>query len=458
MAVTQTGANGLFTRLGVLFKVVERVHTHQTDASAGLAAEIEGVLDEYDSGDMQYVNGFVDSTESWQRDAANIFDAVSRIAKSTVIGMVDDDTTLNRLTVKDAVEELIDQMGTSYDVKGNVFAVSGTGDGGSGTTGTGDGRVITSRTNGDGDTFQNLRIDKSKFVCIRDAQVTGTAGRETFQHKGELALSDIRHPDWPGGYGQTATLTVSDPSYSQQSALNRNGLANSDFEDFTTTNTPDNWTVVTGTVGTHIKEESTTIHRGSKALKFEGLGGVLSSIKQQFATAGQTTVKLRPKTRYCVSFWTRRASSVGSGVLRVSLRDSSGTAIGSGELSVTLTSDTADTWVHHSFTFSTPAVLPATAFFHVETTTAIPSYSELFIDGLQMFRMGNVTNSSSFHVAIVPGATDFVVDDYVNVAVTQATVGKMQTFFNQFVGMELLGLQLPYQTDTTETASDDLIA
>ena len=461
MAVTLTGTNGLFTRLGKLYKIVERVQSHQTGASAGLAAEIEDVLDEFNSADMQYADAFVDTTETWQKDAANIYSPISSLAKELVIGMVNDDTTLNQKTLKNALDELIDQMGTSDDVKGNVFSVTGTSDGGlTVASGTGDGRVITSDTNGEGKKFQNLHADAVTVTCIKDAQVTGTAGRESFSLRGELSISDIRHPDFPGGNGQNNTITVSDPSYSQQSSIGRNSLANSDFEDFATANTPDNWTIVTGVAGTDILEEGTVTHRGKKSLEILGDASTLTHLSQSFNTSGQTTVKLRPETRYCVSFWTRRTASTLAGVARFSVKDGGGTILDSGNaaLSVTLTSDTADTWTHHSFTFSSPAVLPDTSTFHIELTTAITSSASLYIDGVQMFRMGQITNSSSFYIAVIPGATDFIVDDVSKVTVTKTTTGKIQSFSNQFLGLESMGLQLPFQTDGSETVSDSLIS
>jgi len=461
MAVTLTSSNGLFTRLGKLFKVVERIQTLQTNGTTGLAAEIEDVLDEYNSADMQYADALSDSTEHWQKSCANIYSAVTRVAKETVIGMVDDDTTLNQKTLSKALDELIDQMGTSSDVKGNVFSVTGTGDGGSAFTGTGNGCIITSDTNGEGAKFQNLHADVTTVKCIKDAQVTGTAGRETFVMMGEKSETDVRHPDFPGGNGQNNSISVSDPAYSQQSSQNRNSLNNSNFENFTTTNTPDKWSIVVGAAGTEILEESTIVHRGSKCLEFnDGGGSNLTKVEQSFDTSGQTTVKLRPETRYCVSFWTYRTSGVGSGVLRVSVKDGSNNILNSGTaaLSVTLGSDTVTTWIHHSFTFSTTAILTASAKFVIELTTALGSTSQVYIDGVQCFRMANLTNSSSFHVAIIPGATNFIVDDYVKLTITKSTTGKMQSFCNQFLGLENLGLQLPYQTDASESISDSLIA
>ena len=51
-----------------------------------------------------------------------------------------------------------------------------------------------------------------------------------------------------------------------------------------------------------------------------------------------------------------------------------------------------------------------------------------------------------------------VLEDYAKLGLTKGTTGKMQTFCNKFLGLDKLGLQLPYQTDGSETAADSLIA
>lgn len=461
MAVTLTGTGGLFTRLGKLIQILVRVEAHQTDGTSGLAAEIEDVIDEYNSTDMGYADQLIDSTEDWQKSAANIFNALSRMAKDTIIGMVNDDTTLNQLTLKNALDELIEQMGTASDVKGNVYSISGTGDGGIVFTGSGDGYIITSKSNGKEQALQNLHVDKTVVVCTKDAQVSGTPGRETFRMRGEKKITDIRDVLFPGGNGQNNTISVSDPAYSQQSNLNRNSLANGTFETFSVPDTPNNWPIDTGVPGTGIQEEGTVVHRGSKSLKFVGdAGGTLLHIHQTFDTPGQTTVKLKPQTKYCVSFWSRRDAAVAGGVLRVSMKDGGGTDISpSAALVVTLTSDTANTWVHHSFAFATPLDLPDSAAFHIELTTAITNTSSVFIDSVQIFRMGTLTGSvSTFHIAVIPGETDFIVDDTVDITIAKTTIGKFQTHLNRLLGMEDMGIQFPFQIDASESISDSLIS
>ena len=454
MAVTLISTNGLFTRLGKLFKIADRVNTHQDASTTGLYDEIEDAIEQYSYADVKYADALIGSTVQWQTDAANIYTAIARMARETVIGMVDDDTTLNRKTLRNALVELIDQMGTANDVKGNVFSMSiGS------FSGTGNGKAIVSLLNGEGKTFQYLHLDNTNLKCTKDAQITGTAGRESFTVRGEAKISDIRHPDWPGGNGQLNSITVSDPAYSQQSGVGRNNLANGSFNTFSTTNTPDNWTIVTGSAGATIFEEGTIVHRGAKSLELLGNGSLLHSLTQEFGTSGQTSVKLRPETRYACSCWMRVDSAASAGSMTITLRDGSAALISTeATLTVAHGAMTDDTWTHQSFTFSTPAVIPDTAKIYVTASVAIASGGRWYIDGLQVFRMAQVTDASSFHIAVVPGATDFVEDDDAKLTLTRSTAGNMQTFLNKFLGLEEMGLQIPYQTDDSETVGDGLIA
>tara|TARA_R100000808_G_C2150249_1_gene158931 strand:- start:713 stop:2092 length:1380 start_codon:yes stop_codon:yes gene_type:complete len=459
MAVTQTGTNGLFTRLGKLFFIAEKVEAHQGTGANSLADEIEDVVDEFNSADMHMVSDFTakDAILAHQKNAANIYSAISNIAQRTVIEMVDNDTELNQKTIKQAIEELNDQSGTSKDVKGNVFSLAGD-DSPSAITGTGDGKYFTSSSNGKGQKFQHLRAGSTTLKCVKDSQVTGTKGREVFSLMSDRAISDIRDPEWPGGYGTASSIVVSDPDYQQQTGIGRNMLANGNFETFSVTNTPDNWTVATGTIGTTILENS-GFHRGSKCLRFKGDGSQLTKITQTFNTAGQTTAKLRPETRYGMCFWVKVDSGVAAGVLKVRIYKADGsTVLDTADITVTGTALTDDTWTAQAVTFSTPLVLESSYSISVELTTALTNNGNLYVDGLQVFRMQHLTDSSSFHIAVIPGANDFVVDDYGKLAITKSTTGKMQTYCNKFLGLDKLGLQLPYQTDGSETAADSLIA
>jgi len=457
MAVTFETSNGLFKRLGKLFFIARKVEAHQGTGSGSLADEIEDVVDEFTSADMHMVSDFTakDAILNWQKSAGDIMYTISNIAKRCVIEMVNDDTTLNQKTLRQALEELVDQMSTSDHVEDAVFSLTGD-DSPVSFTGTGSGRFFTSTSNGEGKKFQYLRVGYTTLECVKDAQVSGTAGRESFTLMSDKAISDIRDPAFPGGYGSTNTIAVSDPTYSQSNAVGRNMLNNGDFETFTVANTPDNWTVATGTIGTTLLE-NTGYHRGAKCLRIKGDGSQLTKITQTFNTAGQTTAKFKPETRYGLCFWIKVDAGVSAGVLKIRIYKADGsTVLDTADESVTLVGLVDDTWTAKAVTFSTPLVLDSSYSISVELTTAVTNNGNVYIDGLQVIRMQHLTNESSFHIAVIPGATDFIVKDLAKVTITQSTTSEFQKYLNKFLGLEDLGIQIPYHTSAS--IADSLIA
>ena len=455
MAVTLTGTNSLFQRLGRLFFIAEKVEAHQglvAGDSNSLFAEIQDAVAEYDAQDIHMISDFTgtDSTLAHQKNSANIYNEISQVAQTTVIEMVNDDTTLNQKTLRKALVELIDQMSTSAHVEDAVFSVAGD-DAPTAITGTGDGKYFTSSSNGEGKKFQYLRVGSTTLECVKDAQISGTAGRETFTLKSNKAISDIRDPAFPGGYGNTNSIVVSDPSHQQQTGVGRNMLANGNFETFTVANPPDNWTVVTGTLGTTLLSEATVVHRGSKALEIVGNGSQLTKITQTFNTTGQTTAKFRPETRYGMCFWVRVDAVVSTGVLKVRIYKADGsTVLDTADIAIALSTELTDnTWTAQAVTFSTPLVLESSYKISVELTTAVTNTAHVYIDGLQVFRMQNLTNDASFHIAVIPGATDFKLEDEAKLAITQSTVSKFQKYLNKFLGLERMGIQMPYHASAS---------
>jgi len=466
MTVTLTGTNGLFTRLGKLFQLAERINTHQTNASSGLKAEIEDVLDEYSSGDLEYVQDLVATDEAWQKNAANIFTTIRSIASKTLIGMVDDDVTLPAKSVHEAGKELISQMETaSASIKGNVFSAAVS----YGSSNTGDGKGVVSLINGEGNAFQNLRPDTITLVCTRDAQVSGTISREQFTvTKSNPKITDIRDVDWGTGMGLKGTgIIVADPAYSGSSAVGRNALVNGSFNNYSTTNNPDNWTAVVGSFGTEFLEEGTIKHLGDKSMKFVSDGSTLNDIKQQLNTSGASTVRLRQEERYMMGIWFRPTTGIAgpSEVVTARLENGSGALLGStsgdnstATLSFNIYDFSSASWHFTSTSFSTVKDIPVTPEMHLEITEAITNTKGVYLNGFQLLRMPKVGGNTGFHALVVPSDTDWIVDDEITFTITKDTTGKFSTYLDKFLGFGELDLQLPFKTDGSETVADSLIA
>ena len=395
MAVTLTGTNGLFTRLGKLFKIVDRVNTHQADGTAGLAKEIQDVLDEYDTADNDHALALTGVTEQVQREAANVYRRIQIVCQKTLVEMFNDDNPLPSKSVDWALERLIDQMiSTSKSVNAASWDTALASSDGLGGSITGTGTVIRGLINGRGENIQNMMTDKIKFTCTKDSQYTGTIGRETFSVESKAAISDIRDPLYPQGFGLSGRITVSDATRSATHSPGRNLLTNSDFEDFATTDTPDNWTIVTGAAGTGIKESSTVLVSAvtGKSLNLVGdSGGTLLKMTQTFDTSGQTSSKLKPETVYCISGWIKGQASL-TGTIRFCVTDGSGTiltSVNGNSFSKTFDLSTASTstFTHVSGVFATPRDVPSTVKFQMDLTVAMANTKNCYIDQLQLLSL-----------------------------------------------------------------------
>jgi hypothetical protein len=451
MAVTLTGTDGLFTRLGKLFKIVDRVYTHQQDGTAGLAKEIQDAIDEYDGGDNDHILALTGNKLDWQKEAAGIYSTIRQVCEKTIIEMVHDDDPLPSKNLHSAIKRLIDQMETaSASIEDSVFV-----DSLSATTGTGNPVLLTNFRNDEGNKIQNCRTDKLVFSCIKDAQVTGSEQREVFSITGQAPITDIRDPDWPGGYGSVGSIAVSDPGYSQSMSLGRNMLANSDWETFSTTNTPDNWTLAAGVATTNFLTESTTKETGDNSLKLLSSGANVE-ISQTLNTSGQSTARLRPQTRYCLVYKLYVPTATNSGVLRVRVENGAGAALTDAESTVTLSGESKDSWLTKAVFFSTPLDVHATNKVVIETTTLMTSTQFIFIDNVQLIQPVKYAGKQGFHAILLPGSTAPVLEDEFTLTVSQTTAGTMQKHLDRMLSMHKRGLQFPYSTSAT--IADSLIA
>jgi hypothetical protein len=460
MAVTLTGTNGLFTRLGKLFQIAVQVKS----AQGTLATEIQDALNEFDVGDNDHALALTGIKEAAQMSMASVYSNIRTVAHKTLIEMVHDDDPLPSKHLRAALERLIKQMeDASASINASAYAASDTAH--SGNTGNG---ILVATTNANSLNTANTRAESIVFKCTKDAQVTGTGGREVFSVKGEMSRPDVRDYLWPGGSGTGASLTVVDPSVDATDNLHKNLLTNSDFEDFTT-NTPDNWTIEVGTAGTHTAKNTTStyIYKGdgsqSASLSIIGDASNLTKLTQSLNTAGQTTGKLRPDTMYVMFFRSYLDSGIAAGVLKASIKDSGGSTVGITNMkadtgSISLSAISAGAWNTHTVFFKTPEALPSGTPYKMtlELTTALTNTKRVYIDQMCVFRAVQVGNGP--YVGLIGGSTNFVKDDEIVLAVTKSSTGTMQEYFDKFFGMYGMGLQLPENSAGSETIADSLIA
>ncbi len=263
--------------------------------------------------------------------------------------------------------------------------------------------------------------------------------------------------DWPAGSGINDTLIATDPSIDASSSIGQNRATNSDFEDFTVVNIPDNWNNEVGVAGTDYKETSTAL-RGLKALEFVGDGATLSAISQP--------ITIKPNTVYCIGIWVRDdGTGPAAGVLRASLRDSAenvynaSTSLTTASVSIDLTA-VGSTYAFSSITFETPTLLQAggvTAELWLDLTTALTTGRSAFVDGVFIAEMKQFGGLGGPFILVTPGDTDFIRGDRFKATITNNNEGQFVRGLDRFIDMYSLGKFIRSIADGTETISDTLV-
>jgi hypothetical protein len=451
MAVTLTGTDGLFTRLGKIWQVMKDIEAHQSGGAASLDTQIEDVLDEYSAADADMAAALSNYTRTAQSEAGNAINTLNQSAITTLIEMVNDDVPLPSKTTQDALEELLRQMIANSDsFNGGNPVIGGLT---ANANNTGNGTVLYSQSDREGNTLQHHRPETFLLQCEQDAQVTGTAGQEVFSVKGEASQSDIRLYDWPGGSGYSSSIRVSDPAQDARTNVGGNRLTNSAFETFTTTNQPDSWTIETGTVGSDILEEGTTVYRGSKALAFVGDGSTLVKISQSLAN-----VRIEPDTVYFVSYRLSVDASTVAGALRFTIQDNTNTPLAGATITETLSSiSSGGTFDQNWLPFYTPTALPAGLKFAVEYTTAQTATKKVYIDDLILFKAHQIAPNGPYF-GIIPGSTPFVVTDEFTQVINNLYTGEVLKYMDRSFDLYNKTLLFPFSIVGAETVSDTVIS
>lgn len=476
MSVTLTGTGGLFTRLGRLAYGVKSANLYlgATDISAGglkaVGVTTTDVLAQFASA-LQYVpDGINSSRDSARQSLSNWKSDLRAIAAKTVIEQVHADATLVSKDIETALRELIRQMigsGTAYAADNDVDASTVSASVSAVSTNTGTGACVCSVVRPDGGNNELVFGEVFEVAVTTAAGQGGTARSETCSVKGEVAVSDSLAFDWPGGSGASTSLTVVDATIDGST----NMLYNSDFQSYTTTDTPDYWAILVGAATTDILKESSTVYRsGTNCLRFKGDGVTLPSIAQSFAQtvavgSGGTSATLKPDTVYAVNCWARKSASAAAGVLNVRLLDSSNAqttddASTNNSITVAVGSLSSASWTAFNGFFRTPkAVTSATAYkLNVRTSTAITSGESIYVADLAMAECPTPIYANGPYAAVFAGATNFIQGDKFNVTVSQNRAGEIQEWFDRFFGMRQLGLILPSDTGGSETIVDTLVA
>jgi hypothetical protein len=473
MAVTLTGTGGLFTRLGKLFGLAKTIRQHQQAIAPTAATSTSGVRTIYSvfastTGTLPMATDLVRAVadEDVVADASlTTLAGIKAAAERTLVEMVDADTKLPSKTVPEAMRELAFQMNRdTQKVALTDFTVGATSYNGANT---GNAVVVVSveapKIIRDNVVFSSkvtaqpyVRAETLTFSCAQDTKVAGvSSGSERWHVTGDRSFPNLDRR-WRAGSGTAMMVTATSGDQDGGGSPGINILTNGDFEVFES-NVPINWTLATGTAGTHV-QSSTTAQRGASSLKIIGDGSNLTRLTQRLNSGTGTYGKLKGDTLYLISCWVRADGGAAplAGVLRVSFRDGTDTVLSGMTFNVDLTALTLS-YVRYGLAVVSPVNIPDEAYMVLELTTAITSTQAVLIDEVTVCEMTRLAPGGP-GVAIVAGSTDSRRGDLATVAISNATVGEMNLELDRFFGLYDSGIFLPSGTGTNITVADSLIS
>lgn len=458
MALTYDGTNGLFTRLGKLFGLAEAVRAHQNDVLTRIAA----IQAEYTSADSYMVGDLVGAMQLRVQAAGAIVADVQAAAEKTLVEMCYADAALNTRspmpsrTVHDALMYLIREMAAdSESVDATAISKSASA---TGASNTGNGTLLYTEipppSLQSGVTqFPNIRTERLEIRCVQDSSGREIpAGSERFRVRGQTAFGNLDYR-FPAGSGADFYMSCLNPAM-DTGARYENVLRNSAFENYTTANIPDYFTVSTGTAGTHFGE-STTVYRGAKSFRFIGDGATLAKLRQQMATESGTPHSIVSDRLYVLAIAARTSAAPSAGNVRVSLQNAAGTIVSGAQVDIPYTIGTTYGW-QYAF-FRAPVALPSSVYLSIEQTTALNAGATMFLDELVLAEVRQFAPGSQ-GIVILPGSTDWVVNDSITLKATNGGDGEFNTEFDRFYSMYEKGLLLPANSAGAETISDTLIS
>lgn len=447
MALTYTGSTGIFTNLG---SVIARVIECGEDIE-DWESKLDLIQDSFEPAEMQAAEApLIGYVQEIQQSLGNTRASLSNLC---VLRLQDFTTVVQPLGIPSddigsILYALISQMvldtasvNASTVTIGSVTAASGN---------TGNGTVIVDGTLdgysihvGNGiahpaylGRLTELAVSETMtFRVTSDSYADGlTSGEETLSWNGQPALNGTWEPGEEGS-GDGPSLTTL-----QAGSI----LSNMDFEAWSVTNTPDNWTMV-GTVTTHYARESSVIYRGTYALKMIG-DGAQATISASQAVA---ITSIKPLQRYCVSI-RYRISTTDTASQTFSVKfTGTGYTEGATEKITVLGNVMPTSYTLGYFFVNIPAVIPSDFALKISWAGTPNSGKTVYVDDVGF---APVDWHNGLCAVAIAGSTPFVKGDSWTTAIVNDQTGLIQEFFRRG-----FGIQLPSLTTSAETISDGLV-
>ena len=455
--------NTLFGRLGRLFRHAQEVRTYQST----LDTQFADTVGEFTGAAAEFVAPLTRNLERRKVDATGLSTDVQSAATRTLLEMTDANFTLTKRTVEGALQELIKQMvADSASIDGNAITIGSATASGSNV---GNGTFLMSAVapivdrygNRPGNVhLQNCKDETVKAVCRKDStQRDVDVQHEQFEGYGQRKVGQFDQ-DWPAGSGTRTIVRAVSSSRDGGRRPGENVTTNGDFEDFTA-NAPDNWTIETGTAGTHIFAAGSG-YNGSNAIKLVGDGSTTIRLYQRLRNTSETMGQINPDRPYSISFAIKYATAAPTASIRVSIEDASGTRLNNSvalrEMSATITSGSVGTsYALVTNTCFSPTNIPKGSRIVLETTANLANTSQIFIDDLTVAEMTPLGPGSPA-VQMIPGSTAFRIGDTFTRTVANDNAGAIALEMDRFFDMEARGLNLPANVAGGETIADSLVS
>ena len=468
-----TANTGIMARLGKVFGIIDRLETFQSDIVDNSTKSFRKGINEYvhtlndaSNTKLEHAQSLIGGLDDLRNQVgAPILGRTYAAAMKTLIEQVNDEVALESKTVRAAMFELRRLMATASPVEtldattisiGSTTAISGN---------VGTGTVVVSaeadnKYHSTMASYPTCRTETLRFKCVKDATSKGVVkGGELFSIRGKQSFSNIDHR-WPGGSGDVGTYAATSDQLSDGQSAGRNILRNSGFENFDSGAKNPGWAIGAGSAGVNILANSSTPAHGSNSLQLRSDGSTNLFVRQQIdSKSGSGTLgTVDVDGLYVVSFLIKQTNTSSSaGALTVGLMQQDGTAVSDSTTTIAH-GDISGSYTQKTFSFragGTGLVLPSPLYFGIRQSTAFTSGTYLTIDRLVFTRM-IPTAPGGVHCAILPGATDFVVDDEFTVAVTNNGEGLFEKCLDKCFDTYNMGIFLPNAT-SSERIDDALI-
>lgn len=448
MSFTLTGTGGLFTRWGAIGK---RALNIWTQIGSAFRTEVNTIQNQYEAAQQDVIQDLYPALDAYQQTPAFISFAQTMM-QTTIVAMGRDDAApTNPADFPTNLNRLIAQMlSTAQTIAKPTVGASVAAGGSNHGTGflmgtTAQGAMVSPA---DGLAWDYSFVETMTLTATSDSFGNGaTATQENWSLVGFPSVDQLNFA-WPAGSGASTTVGTASPDSSTV-----NLAANGNFNTWTVTNVPDNWTVVVGTPGTTVKRDTSPLRSSNTySLQFVGDGAQLTCLRQ--------AVTLQPNTTYALNCWVKTDGAVAAGVLQIRLMDGASTIndnAGTANAVTRNASAMTSSYVALNAFFRTPKVMPATVYLEVALTTAVTNTEILDITDLILTPADQAYVGGPYS-KVIPGATAFAIGDTLTQATTNnATNTQFCRLCDRFLGLRTSGLRIPSVGGGGESIPDNLI-